>query len=472
MVRMDNYEKFNQSLQHAARQFSQLDRNEIIRIISHLDADGLSSAAILVQMLNRDNRRYSLSTVHQLDEPVLKQLIHEPYNCIFFSDLGSGQFSMVKKYLAGKKVFIFDHHQLDNESAAENIVHVNPNLVGVNGSKEVSGAGVAYLFAKTVNPENTALAHIAIMGAMGDMQESRGFEKLNSQILEDAKKAGTIKVITGLRVFGAHTKPLHKIIERSSEYPIPGVSGDENTALMFIQQLGINPRNENGWKKLIDLTDEEMQKLSTAIILRRLDEEKPEEILGPVYILKNEKKESPLRDVKEFATLLNACGRLGKASIGIGACMGNAKIKEQAIKVMDTYRREISNSLAWYRTATKGIIRGRGYMIINAEDNVRPTLIGTLASIVSKSGALPENTFILSMAQMLNGKTKVSFRVAGERHGMNLKEIISGIVEKVEGQAGGHHQAAGALIDTDREEEFIEAARRVLEMQSMEQKIT
>ncbi len=470
---MDKYEQFQQMVDAAAKQLKLVSKSEIIRIISHLDADGLSSAAILIKALSRDNRRYSLSTVHQLDEPVVKQLMKEPYNCIFFTDLGSGQSRLIKKYLSTKKVFILDHHQLEEDCNEENIVHVNPCILGLNGSKEVSGAGVTYLFSKALNNENVNLAHIAIMGAIGDMQENRGFERINSEILEDAKKAGKLKVIMGLRVFGAQTKPLHKVIEQSNEQPIPGVTGSESASLMFLQQLGINPRNESGaWKKLVDLNDDELQRLATAVILKRLDEEKPEAILGPVYILVNEKKESPLRDVREFSTVLNACGRLGKASIGIGACLGNAEIKEKAIKTMAAYKREISNAMNWYKSSESRVIKGKGYIIINAEENVMPTIIGTVASIISRSGEIEDSIFILSMAQMISGKTKASLRISGNgQHDVNLKEIISKIAEAVDGQAGGHNDAAGALIDTEREAEFIDAAKRILEMKAMEEKI-
>ena len=97
----------------------------------------------------------------------------------------------------------------------------------LGGSKEVSGSGVTYLFAKSLNKANIDFAYIAIIGAIGDMQEDRGFETLNSRILEDAKKTGKMKVITGIRVFGAQTKPLHKVLEYCTDPFIPGVSGSE-----------------------------------------------------------------------------------------------------------------------------------------------------------------------------------------------------------------------------------------------------
>ena len=179
-----------------------------------------------------------------------------------------------------------------------------------------------------------------------------------------------------------------------------------------------------------------------------------------------------MRDLKEFATVLNACGRLGNASVGIGACLGNEEMKQRAVKAMAAYRREISSAMSWYKNANGSVIRGKGYMIINAEDKVMPTIIGTLASIVSRSGEVKDGTLILSMAQMLSGKTKVSLRVGGSRgHGLNLRDIIAAIAGCVDGQAGGHHEAAGALFETSREAEFVEAAKRVLEAQSIEEKV-
>ena len=469
---MDKYEKFRQLLEVAVAEFRQVSKAEIIRVISHLDADGLSSAAILIKALERDGRNYSLSTVHQLDEKFVTQVMNEPYKNVFFTDIGSGQIGLIRKCLKSKKIFILDHHQFEDNDKSENVCHVNPHMVGINGSTEVSGSGVTYLFARTLNEENVDLAHIAIVGAIGDVQEARGFQKLNREILEDAKKTGKIKQITGLRIFGVQTKPLHKIIEKSTDHPIPGVTGSESAAIMFLQEIGINPRKSSGWKKLTDLTDEELQRLATEIILRRLDEEKPEEILGPVYIFTEEQNESPLRDAKEFATLLNACGRLGKASVGIGACFGSSAIKEKAIKTMGEYKRAISNAMKWYKNAKNSIITNKGYLIINAEENVRPTIIGTVASILSKSGTLSDGTFILSMAQIPEeGKTKISFRISGNGNDVNLRELIGKIVEPVNGLAGGHHQAAGALIDTEKEAEFIRSAKLVLEAQSMEQRL-
>ncbi len=483
----DNYDgkaaAFRQMVQEAAEVFSKTDKSETIRLISHLDADGLSSAAVIIKTLLRENMKYCLSIVPQLTEEIAVQLAAESYGCYVFTDLGTGQFDLLKKHLAGngKKVFILDHHHIQGESAAEHMVHVNPHLAGIESSREISGAGVSYFFSKALSGKNTDLAHIALIGAIGDMQEDNGFSGLNKEILVDAKAAGTLKAITGLRLFGVQTKPLYKVLEYSSEFLIPGVTGSESAAIQFMQQLRISPKEGSNWRKLTDLSDGELVRLATGVVLQRISEPQPDAIIGPVYILKHEVDGSPLRDAREFATLLNACGRLGKASVGIGACLGDPKCKEEALRTLDDYKQQIAGSLTWYEKTLKqnngkkkSIMLENGFVIINAEDNVLPTMVGTLASIVAKSSNFPAGTFVLSLARAPDNFTKVSFRIAGEKMvkgEFNLMEILTAIAATVGGQAGGHHEAAGAIIKTEKEEEFIEAARRHLAARRIEEKV-
>ena len=221
------------------------------------------------------------------------------------------------------------------------------------------------------------------------------------------------------------------------------------------------------------LTEYELKKLATAIVMRRLDEEKPEDIIGNVYILPAEEKESPTRDAKEFSTLLNACGRLGKASLGIGACLGDKKIKERAVKSMMDYKRELVNAMNWYERSkeTERVIKGNGYIIVHAKDNIMPTIAGTIASILSKSGEIKEGTYILSMAQLYNGMSKASLRVSGSRK-VDLREIVVDITKNIEGaESGGHSFAAGAIMPTAKENEFIDSAKRILSKRSIEEEI-
>ncbi len=460
MIKLDNYERFKESIKQAAERFRKIDKKEKVRIVSHLDSDGISACSILINALNLENRKYSVSIVQQLNRKIISEISEENYSCFFFTDIGSGKLNDIRSLLAGKKVFILDHHDPEDVDIDDSIVHINPHLFGIDGTREISGAGVVYFFAKYLNRKNEDMAHIAIIGAIGDVQENDGFSRLNNEILETAKAKGKIKTIKGLRVFGAQTKPLYRLLQYSTDTYIPGVTGSESNAIQFLQQLGINPKQGNQWKKLVNLTKDEIKKLSAGIIMKRLNEEKPEDIFGNVYILCDEEKESPLRDAKEFSTLLNACGRLNKASLGIGACLNDEKIKKKAITNLSKYKREIVKTMKWYEENkdSEDIIKKKGMLIINAKDNVMATMIGTLASIISSSNGFDKITLVMSMARLLNKKTKVSLRISDRKADADLFKIISNIAEKVDGEAGGHLSAAGAVIPTEREQEFIKEA--------------
>ena len=107
---MDPYGQFDENLRNAAESFRNVDKKEVIRLISHLDADGISAASIMIKLLNSDNRKYSVSIVPQLNRAVIVQFASESYNCFIFTDLGSGLLSEIQELLKGKKVFVLDHH--------------------------------------------------------------------------------------------------------------------------------------------------------------------------------------------------------------------------------------------------------------------------------------------------------------------------------------------------------------------------
>ncbi|MBR9691383.1 DHH family phosphoesterase [Candidatus Woesearchaeota archaeon] len=458
----ENYNKFYASFEKAVERFRKWDKSETIQIISHLDADGISACAILTSVLNKDNRKYVVSILPQLAKDKIEEIAGSEGRHIIFADLGSGQIKDIKELLKDKEVLILDHHQPE-EAEADNITHINPHLFGIDGSKEISGAGVVYLFAKALDKENVNLAHIAVIGAIGDVQEDKGFLHLNQKIVEEAVENEKIKVKTGLRLFGMQTKPVHKVLEYSSDPYIPGVSGSESGAIQFLHQIGVEPKAENKWKKIVDLNDEEMQKLVAGIIMKRFGEENPDDVLGNIYIFPDEEEGTPTRDAKEFATLLNACGRMDKASFGIGTCLGIKKDRQKALETLSEYKRAIVQALNWYNEHKEIMIQGDGFIVINAEDNIPATIIGTLASILSKSNGMKEGTYVLSLARADDNMTKISLRISGLRNqDIDLRDILKEIVDEIGGEAGGHQYAAGALIDNETEQEFLKAAEKIL----------
>jgi len=461
---MDPYEQFYDSINKAIARFKSWDKKQPIKIISHLDADGISASAIITNLLNHENRKYSTSILPQLDREELEKLSKEEYKYIIFTDFGSGHINDIKELLKEKEIIILDHHEPERVEPTDNITHINPHLNGIDGSKEISGAGVVYLFTSSINKKHEDMSHLAIIGAIGDVQEENGFLKLNKLILEKAIKNNKIKTKQGLRFFGRQTRPIHKVLEYSTDPYIPDVSGSESGAIQFLNQIKIDPKKGTRWKTIAGLNNEEREKLVTGIIMKRLGEINPEDVLGNIYSLPHEKKGSPTRDAREFATLLNACGRMGNASAGIGLCLGIKKDRQRAMKTLAGYKKEIVNALNWYdqNKNTKNIIKGENYTIINAQDNVLATIIGTMASIISKSNN-EKDQYVMSLARTNKKTTKISLRISKENKNIDLREIVKNIVEKTGGEAGGHIYAAGGQIPVEKETEFIQEAKNILE---------
>jgi len=433
----------NNLIKDFANEFRKID--EPIRVISHLDADGLSSAAIISKALRRRGNDFSLSIVRQLDEDVIKELSLENYNYFLFADLGSGFLSLIDRHLNDRKTFILDHHIPENFNSG--IIHANPHLIGL-GSDAVSGSGMAYFFAKELDESNKDLAYIAVIGGMGDYIDfGQGF---NGIILKDAVDSGYIEIKKGLKMFGTQTRYLHKLLQYSTDPYIPGVTGSEEGAVNFLNEIGIDYRDKNGnFRRLNDLNQDEIKELITGVILKRFgSEDDPEDVISDIYLLRNEDDESYTKDAREYATLLNACGRLKRPSFGIGALMESPNLKEKAYEMMKSYKIEIINVLEWFNKNRDNFIKEEKFAIINAGDNIKDSMIGTLCGILSNSNIYPKNFVIVGMAYTCEGDIKVSMRT--NNHKIDLREIIKKVAN-----GGGHSNACGAFIKRKQEEKFI-----------------
>ncbi|MBI2667811.1 DHH family phosphoesterase [Candidatus Woesearchaeota archaeon] len=429
--------------------FIQLNKNNYIKIVSHIDCDGISSTSIIAKAFEREDFRFSIANVKQIDIKLLDKLSKENFDILFLLDLGSDYMKEIEERFS-KPVFILDHHKFNYKG--DNVNLVNPHLFNLS-YEEISSSGICYLFAKCLNDNNKDLAYLALIGAIGDMQEKNGFSGINSLILEDAKEK--IDIEKGPRFFGMQTKPINKVLEYCTDPYIPNVTGSSDGAIRFLDDLEIDARDENGrFKRLIDLDKEDIQKIIAGVIVNRLDEENPEDIFGNIYTIKDEEKGTSMKDLKEFSTLLNAVGRFDKTSLGIRLCLNDKESRKESAEILNSYKSELINSLNWFNSNKNNFIFNN-LIIINAKDNVKDTMIGTLASIVAKSNAYDKGTIIVGMAYTKDNDIKISARICGYIN-LDLRSMLKEIVSRIgDYPCGGHKAACGALIPKDKEEEFI-----------------
>ena len=207
-------------------------------IFTHLDADGLSSGAILGKALYRERLPFQITVLKQLEKSDIQSLsnkIKDNKCFLIFCDFGSGQYLELQKNLIVKNNFtsflILDHHlpqDISNKEEIDSINeihrntspwHINPYFFDIDGSKEISAAGLCYYFSKCLNNQNLDLSPIAIVGAIGDIQNqyiNKSFQGLNSLILEDAKNSGLMEVVDDLN-FSA-LRPINEAIAYSNTY--------------------------------------------------------------------------------------------------------------------------------------------------------------------------------------------------------------------------------------------------------------
>ena len=103
-------EEFSIAVKEAVRKFNEARKEKPVRIISHMDCDGLSSAAIMSMAFNRAGIKFTLSFVKYLDSSILAALAKEPHEVFIFTDIGSGYVKSLDKILENKTVFVLDHH--------------------------------------------------------------------------------------------------------------------------------------------------------------------------------------------------------------------------------------------------------------------------------------------------------------------------------------------------------------------------
>ncbi len=432
-----------EKIKEAIGKIASLSEKKPLRVISHYDTDGISSAAIFSRALQNWNKKFTLEIVKSLDRKAIDS--YSDKEVLIFLDLASGSLP----YLKEKKteIFILDHHEITNE-IPDNVLMINPLLFN---QEMCSGAAISYLFAKELSQNNKSLANLAVIGMIGDMF-GENFGKSYQIILRDAEAI----VKKGLTLYPS-TRPIDRALEYSSSIYIPGVTGSFKGVMELLSDAGIR-RGQNGFKSIIEFTDEEMSRLVTAIMLRKVGSEETNEIIGSIYLVKFF---NHLEDCREISATINACSRLGYPETALGFCLGNKEAKKEAERIYMSYKQNIAAALKYISESEK--ITGKNYAIINAQDKIKDTLIGTAASIISFSPLYQEGTIIIAMAYD-NDKIKVSARLAGSK-GRNVREILTKAVIPLNGEVGGHPNAAGAVVLREHETELIQELKKILDIE-------
>lgn len=452
-----------------------------IFVMSHIDCDGLTAGSIITKSLIRAGARCVTSTAKEFSSAAIEFLKSRSQDLCIVTDLGGGFASDMDSGLGEDKWIILDHHQIPDEERD------NPNVInawkyGIDGGSEISAGGMAYLASVSLDEKNSDLSTIAVVSALGDRQdqgERRSFVGKNFEITEAAKKQGLLDVDMDLLLFGRETKPLADALAYTSQPYIDGLTWNRDTCYSVLTSSGISLKEGGRWRVPAELDEEEKKLVIEAIAQFASGDNATQimsELIGYTYTFPKEDDRGLLRDAREFSTMLNSCGRINRAGIGIAICMGDrGKSLQEGESILKEYRRRIRDCINIITNERWRVseMRDKMYMTVNAQDVVQETMSGTISSIMA--GA-PKNTGrIVILWTKAEEESMVKFSARRSRGGgagddgdgdggggngstrsdVNLGDLMGRTAAECGGIGGGHSAAAGAKITKDKLDDFL-----------------
>ncbi|WP_101295073.1 single-stranded-DNA-specific exonuclease RecJ [Halegenticoccus soli] len=441
-----------------------------VLLASHIDADGLTSAAVAASALERAGIPFDAVFSKQLDEAEIASIAACDHETVLFTDFGSGQLDVIAEHedAGAFTPVVADHHR---PADAETEHHLNPLLFGLDGATELSGAGASYALARALEPEggdNRDLAALAVVGAVGDMQNSDGgLTGANERIVEEGIEAGVLESARDLALYGRQTRPLPKLLEYASDVRIPGVSNDEAGSIAFLADLDLDLKEGGEWRRWVDLAADERRTVVSALVKRAVSSGVPagriDSLVGTTYTLTDEREGTELRDVSEFSTLLNATARYDRADVGLAVCLGDrADALESARRLLRNHRRNLSEGLRWVKN--EGVTVEEHVQWFDAGARIRETIVGIIAGMAVGANGISPRLPIIAFAEKSDEEVKVSARGSHvlTRRGLDLSAVMREASRAVGGDGGGHDVAAGATIPRGKQRAFVEHADRIV----------
>lgn len=416
---------------------AQLVRNsDDFRIFSHYDADGISSAIIIVETLRRLGKRFHLSFLKSFDVDIIKEGLNKT---LILSDIGADGIAFFNM----ESTILIDHHTspaLDEKK----IIDLNPRSYGYDGSREACSSTVAFLLSLNIDDENRDLFPYFISGIIGDKQDVGGYYGINSRIIESYGNLYPVKKdlnIDGESIFDA--------LYYSTDPYFNGLSGEMENVRGFLADLGID-----GDSRLEDLNDDNRTKLSDHLMLVLLRgntaNEGLESLVTDKYFFKSLGMTGHL-----LSSYIDYAGRSGEMGLPLSWMMGNDEALDNLKKIWISFKEDILKEV---KTAIKDAKKMKyiQYFHVNS-----PSLAGTVAGICMLY-LLEKDKPTIGIYK--NKNIKISSRATWDlvRRGIDLSKAISMAASEVGGHGGGHDIASGGEIPFDKEDEFLQILDKII----------
>jgi single-stranded-DNA-specific exonuclease len=385
-----------------------LERQDFVEIYAHHDADGIAAASIMCMAMVRRDKKFRLRIVSDLQKDSIS-----PESGTLLCDLGSGQTDL------REDVMVIDHH-LPGFSGG---YHVNPRLFGIDGDRELSASGAAYLVANELG-DNRDLAGLAVLGMVGDGQEIAG---KNKEIFNDGVAEGIITPGRGLHLAGRD--PVERLYISTNPY-LPGISGNQASVESVLDRStgdeDIDP------SLLLSLLIIETGGIAGTGISRTL--------YGDMFSLERE----VIPDAHALAAVTDACGKTGKGGLAVSLCMRSAAGVDEAWETARSFRLQVISALD--RVCPDDSQDG----IYEVDDHL---VISDVADALSSDCREGRTVLVIGKDHEM---CHVSARCPGGGT-RDLGVVIRKIASDCGGSGGGHRLRAGATIPCSKISQFRSA---------------
>ncbi|WP_455645093.1 single-stranded-DNA-specific exonuclease RecJ [Methanosphaera sp.] len=435
---------------------------EDVTIFTHTDCDGITAGSILSSLLDKLEINHSVNFV-EINE--VEHLTSDT-DVTIISDLGAGQ--NIENILdnSNKSAIILDHHPPIRKLGTQlkgDLIEINPNYYGLDGSYTISGGGLSYLLAKSFHFYD--LSWMGILSAVGDMQNSMTgkLRGLNTEILSDGTEVGCVDYVNDLLLYGRHTRPLFVALSYFGDIHLP-LTNNRNECIHFLENLGIPVKNDLGTVRyLCDLTMDEKGKLFNEL-LKMMTREVPDRyvkyvpklISGESYEFTFEEKYTSFRDASEYSTVINACGRNNRHELGMEVIKGNRhEISNELESLVKDHKRYLAQNMTKLQDANSVEILDN-IQYFNG-DGIKASVVGTIAGMLLSNYDWQKPIVGYTHIDDETPGYKVSLRCSKllGYDGVHYGNLVRDISAKCGGSGGGHSVACGAYIPEDNIEQFI-----------------
>lgn len=438
-----------------------IKNNKSIMIVTHMDCDGLASGAIMAKAIMRAGAVCTVRSTIEFNSKTIDEMSKDNRDFHVITDLAGGFAGEMDTALGDRWVVLDHHHIPDSERDNERVINAWKH--DIDGGHEICAGGMAYLAVEALDNVNLDLSPMAVVAALGDRQDQgkqRSLIGKNQEIVDRAMGEGLISVDLDLLLYGREIRPLADALANTSQPYIKGITWERDNCATLLEKADIPLKEKGRWRVPTDLTEEEKSVIVNAIARHSPGvgvDDAVAAMVGYSYTLDGEEKGSFMRDGREFGTMLNSCGRIGKAGIGMAVCMGDrGRMLDAAHTALQEYRERIRmcmNILSNDRWRTT--VRGAA-VSVNADGVVTETMTGTIASMLSSSPKYVGKVIVLRTGGEGNTVKFSSRKSAGCTLPANLSDIMREGAEKFGGVGGGHEMAAGARISKDKLDEFLD----------------